>query len=201
MLGVASGSCRTASVPGPAGPGVSRSCTSSLSRRARAASRLRSPRHTSSHGWRTAASARHSSGPIPAGSPEVNTTRGILRLVFDVGIVAHTPQPQLSLLVGLAGADRFHGLPALDLVGVVDAAAPEHLRDVPAELRVERLADLVVLEAGDRLLELRRERARSGPAKIAALGGRARILGGHLGDTGEILALGDALAQHRQLGA
>src|SRR5215472_5048556 len=99
-----------------------------------------------------------------------------LRLVFDVRLVPHSPQPQLGLFVRLAGTDRLHGLAALDLIAVVEAAVAEHLHDVPAELRPERLADLVVLERRDLLLELRRKGPRSRPAEIAALGRRARIL-------------------------
>src|SRR5207237_5174315 len=88
-------------------------------------------------------------------------TPHLSRLAVDERFIAHAPQPQLRLLVRLAGADRLHGLPALELVGVVEAAVPEHLRDMPAKLRVERLADLVVLQARDRLLELGGEGSRA----------------------------------------
>src|SRR2546430_16105390 len=71
----------------------------------------------------------------------------MLRLIFDERLVAHAPQPELRLLVRLARADRFHGLAALALVGVVEAAVAEHLHQVPAELRVKGLAELVVLES------------------------------------------------------
>src|SRR2546429_1891416 len=104
-----------------------------------------------------------------------------------------------SDLVRLAGADCFHGLPALELVGVVEAAVPEHLRDMPAKLRVERLADLVVLQTGDRLLELRGEGSRPRPTQVTALGGGSRVLGSGLGEAGEVLALENPLAQRREL--
>src|SRR5215469_4173129 len=136
--------------------------------RARSERSARSPKATSSQGSSCAATARHSSGPTPAGSPVVSAMRGTLRLVFDVRFVPHAAQPQLGFLVGLAGADRFHRLASLELVGVVVTAVAEHLHDVPAELRPEGLADLVVLQPGDRLLELWCERSRPGPAEIAA---------------------------------
>src|SRR5207302_2246258 len=88
-------------------------------------------------------------------SPKVPLSRlPASRLELHECLIAHAPQPQLRLLVRLAGADRLHGLPALELVGVVEAAVPEHLRDMPAKMRVERLAYLVVLLVRDRLFEL-----------------------------------------------
>src|SRR5580658_2878051 len=163
--------------------------------RARSASSVRSPRQTSSQGRLRAASARHSSGPMPAGSPEVSAMRGSLGLVLDVGFVPHAAQPQLRLLVRLAGADGIHRLAALHVLGVVDAAPSEDLGDVPAELRLERLADLVVLERVDRRLELRGEGARARPAQVAAVHRGTGVLGGGLRKTCEVIALEDALAQ------
>src|SRR5450631_3891682 len=135
-----------------------------------------SARQTSSQGSSWRASARHSSGPMPAGSPEVSAMRGSLGLELDVGFVPHAAQPQLGLLVRLAGPDGFHRLPALELVAVVVAAVPQDLHDVPAVLRVERHADLVVLQALEHRIELGHEVARSRPAQIAALGSRAGVL-------------------------
>jgi hypothetical protein len=101
--------------------------------------------------------------------------RGIgLGFVFDVRFVPHAPQPQLGLFVRLAGADRFHRLAALEIVAVIEAAVAEHLGDVPAELRLEGLADLAILELPDRLLELRGEGARPRPAKSSPLRTRWR---------------------------
>src|ERR1700746_3711871 len=77
----------------------------------------------------------------------------------------------------------------------------EHLRDVPAVLGMEGLADLVVLECRDGLLELRRKGARSAPAEIAPISRRSGILRGHLGNRAEVLALQDSLAQPCQLAA
>src|SRR6185312_14416438 len=78
-------------------------------------------------------------------------------------------------------------------------AATQDLRDVPAVLGVERLADLAVLESRDGGLELGNEGAGAAPAEVASLGARAWILGGRLGQTSEILALEDALADVGEL--
>src|ERR1700722_8549386 len=167
--------------------------------RARSASSVRSPRQMSSHGSGRKASARHSSGPMPAGSPEGSAMRGSLGLVLDVGFVPHAAQPQLRLLVRLAGANGLHRLAALHVLGVVYAAGPEQLCDVPAELRLEGLADLVVLERGDRRFELRRIGARARPAEVAAVDRGTGVLGGGLGEAAEVIALEDAVAQRVRL--
>ena len=70
---------------------------------------------------------------------------------------------------------------------------------MPAKLRVERLADLVVLQSRDRLLELGGERSRSRPTQITALGRGSRVLGSCLGEPRELLALENPLAQCREL--
>ena len=70
---------------------------------------------------------------------------------------------------------------------------------MPAKLRVERLADLVVLQARDRLLELGGEGSRPRPTQVPALGGGSRVLGSGLGEAGEVLALANPLAQRREL--
>ena len=62
------------------------------------------------------------------------------------------------------------------------------------------LADLVFLQAVELLLELGHESAGAGPAEVAAVGGRARILRSHRGDRGEVLAaVQDALADVAEL--
>ena len=66
-------------------------------------------------------------------------------------------------------------------------------------LRLERLAELVVGQVVELLLELRHERAGSDPAEVAAVGRRARVLGGDRRDGLEALALQDALADLHQL--
>jgi hypothetical protein len=51
---------------------------------------------------------RQMSGPMPAGSPEVTAITGgaeplaIFAAVFDIGAVAHLPDPVLVSLIGLA---------------------------------------------------------------------------------------------------
>src|SRR5256886_17046886 len=69
----------------------------------------------------------------------------MLRLIFDERLVAHATQPELRLLVRLARADRFHGLAAPELVGVIEAAGAVHPHPVPAELHVEGVAERVFL--------------------------------------------------------
>src|SRR5262249_4947636 len=99
------------------------------------------------------AELRADASRLSRGQCDAQHTR--LGLEFDVGFIAEPTQPQLGLLVGLARANRFGGFVPADLVGVIDTAAAEHLHDVPAELGMEGLADLAVLQVCDRLLELR----------------------------------------------
>src|SRR5438046_1314217 len=126
---------------------------------------------------------------------------GAVTIASNSPASAQASQPELRRLVRLARADRFHGLAAPELVGVIEAAVPEHLHQVPAELRVKGLAELVVLESRDRLLELRRKGARARPAEVAPVGGGSRVLGGGLRKPGELLTLQDPLAQRQELAA
>ena len=88
----------------------------------------------------------------------------------------------------------------MHVFGGVELAAAEQLDDVPAELRAERLADLVGLQLRQLLFELRHEGAGIAPAEVAAFGRGARILGDHRGHGGEVLALvQDAVADRDQL--
>src|SRR5215472_18181484 len=111
---------------------------------ARSRSRGKLPRHNNRHGQSRSASARHRSGPMPAGSPEVMTTAGCvmrpfpLHAIVDVSLVAQATQPQLGLLVGLAGADLLVGVVPLLVGAHVLGTAAEHLEDVPAVFGVER---------------------------------------------------------------
>ena len=57
------------------------------------------------------------------------------------------PQPQLGLLIDLAGADLVVGVLALQFLGVIELAATQQLHDVPAVLGVEGLGDLIDLQA------------------------------------------------------
>jgi len=65
---------------------------------------------------------------------------------------------------------------------------------VPAKLGLEGLADFVILQGIRHRLEFRYEAAARGPAQVAALGGRTRIIRNSPGDGCEILTLvNDAL--------
>src|ERR1700723_2572994 len=114
-------------------------------RRARSFRSSISQRHTRSQGKAPCATARHSSGPIPAGSPLVSAIRGTSDSKFDVGFIAQTSQPQLRLFVFFARANFLCRVSALQLVRVVELASAQDLHDVPAVLSLEGLADLVFL--------------------------------------------------------
>src|SRR5579859_4322805 len=130
---------------------------------------------------------------MPAGSPGVSKMRGSVsngrgrrpppsgllvrfrrlggvgfiagQTVFHVGVLAQPPQPGLVLLALLALLDRLAGAGAPGLLGHVAAAAALDLGDVPAELGVERLADLAGLELIDAGLEVGGEGPRRLPAE------------------------------------
>src|SRR5271168_1837070 len=117
------------------------------------------------------ATATQASGPIPAGSPDVMTIRGVytsarLHSIFDganeaarrashldldKGFVAQPPQPQLGFFVRLALANGGERALAAYVVGAVVSAGAQHLHDMPAVPALERLADLVDLQVGDGL--------------------------------------------------
>src|SRR5476649_2725937 len=90
-----------------------------------------SQRHTRSQGNASRAIARHSSGPMPAGSPQVSAIRGTSGSKFDVSFIAQTSQPQLRLFVRLAGANFIHRVLALQLIRVVEFTPAKKLHDVP----------------------------------------------------------------------
>ena len=141
------------------------------------------------------------SGPIPAGSPEVTTIRGriadarLLQLVFDVGFVTQSAQPQLSLLVRLALAQLREGALLTQFVGAVELAFAQQLHDVPTKLRAKRLADLIHLQGLQGLFELRHKSARPGPAQITTLDCRARVFRGRLGNRAKESLLVDFINQ------
>src|SRR5437764_7112858 len=117
----------------------------------------RSPMTASSAPRASRATRTHSSGPTPAGSPEVSAMRGLafIKPQLDVGLVAQLPQPFLIGLVGLALAQRLARLQALALGGDVARAALEDLDEVVAEGRAHRRADLAHLQFLVGALELR----------------------------------------------
>src|SRR5207245_7136976 len=90
----------------------------------------------------------HSSGPMPAGSPEVSAMTGLafLKPQLDVGLVAQLAQPFLVGLVGLALAQRLARLHAAALRTEIARAALENLDQVIAERRAHRLAQFADLE-------------------------------------------------------
>src|SRR5438105_15386732 len=83
------------------------------------------------------ASRTHSSGPMPAGSPEVSAMTGLtfLKPQLDVGLVAQLPQPFLVGLVGLALAQRLARLLSAALGAEIARAALEDLDQVVADGR------------------------------------------------------------------
>src|SRR5438105_7768711 len=167
----------------------------------------RSPMTTSSASWRSRATCTQSSGPMPAGSPEVSamTRRALLlplvKSELDVRRVAQLPQPFLVALVGLALAQGLARLQAPALRAHVARAALEHLDKVVAERRTHGLADLADLQLLVSLLELRHRVARIYPVEFAATGGRA-VVGVRTRQLGKIgAAVDDALAQIKELAA
>src|SRR3970282_2169604 len=100
-------------------------------------SRARPPIATRRAGRESAQSFRHSSGPMPAGSPEVRAMSGLafLKPQLDVDLVAQLAQPFLVGLLGLPLAQRHARLQAPALRAHVGRAALEHLDEVVAEGR------------------------------------------------------------------
>src|SRR4051812_9616378 len=116
------------------------------------------------------ASRTQSSGPIPAGSPDVNAMR-VLALVkpqLDVGRIAQLAQPVGVRLVGLAVAQCLARLDALALGRDVARAPLEHLDDVITEGRAHGLADLADFQLLVGALELRHRVAGINPVELAA---------------------------------
>src|SRR6478735_21807 len=169
-------------------------------RAARAAITCASPTITTRPGNRSRASNAQRSGPMPAGSPAVSATSGsaLVVAVLDEGTVAHLAQPVLVRLVSLALADRLAHGHLLALLGELVRTALEYLHQVPAEGRLHGLAHFAVLQLVHGPFELRHGVARRDPTQVAALGGAA-VFRIELRDLGEILALGDALAQPLEL--
>src|SRR5688572_2505598 len=97
-----------------------------------------------------------SSGPMPAGSPEVRATTGLalVKPQVDVGLVAQLPQPFLEGLVRLALAQRLARLQPAPLGRDVARAPLEHLDQVIAELCAHRLAHLADAQPQVGALEL-----------------------------------------------
>src|SRR6266850_1236040 len=149
------------------------------------------------------ASRTHSSGPIPAGSPDVSAMRSLafLKPQFDVGLVAELPQPLLVGLVGLALAQRLAHLQPAAFGADVARAALEDLDQVVAERGAHRLAHLADLQLFVGALELRHRVAGVDPVELAAARRRA-VVGMHARELGEVGAPGDdAIAQVEQLAA
>src|SRR5438309_1934033 len=139
---------RTAStyraLPASSLPGVAGRVSGTCSMRGQPPRSPRSPMTTSCAPRASRATRTQSSGPTPAGSPEVSAMSGLafVKPQLDVGLVAQLPQPFLVRLVGLALAQRLPGLQALALGGEIARAPLEHLDQVVAEGRAHGLADL-----------------------------------------------------------
>src|SRR5436190_7757073 len=142
-----------------------------------------------------------SSGPMPAGSPEVSAMRSLalVKAQLDVGRIAQLAQPLLIGLVGLAVAQRVARLHALSLRGDVARAALERLDEVVAERRAHRLAHLADLQLLVGALELRHRVAGIDPVELATARRRA-VVGIGARELGEIgVAVDEAIAQIHQL--
>src|SRR6185312_9660265 len=121
-------------------PSYGRNSTCNPSATARWANISRSPRQTRSQSSGRLATLKQTSGPMPAGSPEVSAMRGNTAGPatgsaghdFHVGVIAKMLQPQLRVLIGLARPNGLHRVQPLDLLCLVMIAPPEELRDVPA---------------------------------------------------------------------
>src|SRR5712692_365651 len=145
----------------------------------------------------------HSSGPMPAGSPEVSATSGLafLKPQLDVGLVAQLAQPFLVGLVGLALAQRLTRLHAPALGTEIARAALENLDQVVAERRAHRLAHVADFELFVGALEFGHRVAGVDPIQLAATRRRA-IVGMHARQLGEIGTAGDdTVAQVEELAA
>src|SRR2546428_508260 len=145
----------------------------------------------------------HSSGPMPAGSPEVSAMTGLafLKPQLDVGLVAQLAQPFLVGLVGLALAQRLARLHAAALGTEIARAALENLDQVVAEGRAHRLAHFADLELFVGALEFRHRVAGVDPVELAAAR-RGAVVGMHARQLGEIGAAGDyTVAQVDKLAA
>src|SRR5919197_6394135 len=116
------------------------------------------------------ATRTQSSGPTPAGSPEVSAMRGLafVKPQLDVGLVAQLSQPFLVRLVGLALAQRLARLQALALGREIARAPLEHLDQVIAEGRAHRRADLADFQLPVGALEFGHRVARIDPVELAA---------------------------------
>src|SRR5207248_11207499 len=134
-------------------PGTAGRASGTCSMRGQPARMARSPMTTSSADAGCWASRTHSSGPMPAGSPEVRAMTGVpllflffLKPQLDIGRIAQLAQPFLVGLVGLALAQRLARLHAAALGTEIARAALENLDQVVAEGRAHRLAELADLE-------------------------------------------------------
>src|ERR1044072_2204915 len=124
-----------------------------------------------------AARRTHSSGPIPAGSPDVRAILGLalVKPQLDVGRIAQLAHPLLVGLVGLAVVQRLTRLHALPLGRDVARAPLEALDQVVAEWRAHRLADFADLQLLVGALELRHRVAGIDPVELAAARRRAVV--------------------------
>src|SRR2546430_4928955 len=129
---------------------------------------------------RSAQSRTQSSGPIPAGSPEVSAMTGLsfVKPHFDVALVAQLAQPLLVGLVGLALAQHLPRLQPAALRVHLGRAPLEHLDEVIAERRSHRLADLAVLQLLVGALEIGHRVAGVDPVELAAAA-RGAVVGMH----------------------
>src|SRR5437899_6324644 len=157
--------------------------------RGASASSARSPITTSSAPRTSRATRTQSSGPTPAGSPEVSAMRALalVKPQLDVGLVAQLPQPFLVCLVGLAVAQRLARLEARALRREVARAALEHLDQVIAEGRAHGRADLAYLQLLVGALELGHRVARIDPVELAAAR-RGAVVGVGARERREVLA-------------
>src|SRR3569623_1447801 len=110
-------------------------------------------------------------------------------MIFDMGCGAQTREPGLQLFVDFALAESIARLVADEIGGVVVLTPLEYLHDVPAEIALEGRAHLVGVKSIHRFLKTRIELTRTGPAEVAAVGGRRRVFRLGMGELTEIRAL------------
>src|SRR6185312_6610407 len=111
--------------------------------------------------------------PPPAGSlsPRGREERGglaIVGLVLDVRAIAKLPHELVELLVAFALPNGLARLLAAAFLRDVLLAPLEHLDQVPAEGRADRLRELVHCELVHRMLEIGHGVARRQPTEITA---------------------------------
>src|SRR6185437_5807506 len=118
----------------------------------------------------------------------------VVELVFDIRSIAKLADEFLELLVALALADRAARFLPAALLRHVLLAPLEHLDEMPAERRADRLRDFVHRQLVHSVLEIRHGVAGGKPSEVTAFRAR-RILRVRARELLEARAGDEALAQ------